>query len=196
MEKNRRAQLKECFDQLKKQLPHNESEKKTSNLSILGNAYKSISVSRKNFVNFQYYFIELTLLQMMLRKEKELEQEMEKLAKEKVAQHSRIQELKRDLTAMSEQGIVFPSGDADSVVRERCKYTITPRTTSHRVKVLYSSDHLFEGHFEPPVCAHLKTSSNLFRAQDRLSSYVLPNTIDIGTKKYTLTNSNPIHIKE
>lgn len=57
----------------------------------------------------------------MLRKEKELEQEMEKLAKEKVAQHSRIQELKRDITAMSEQGIVFQSGDADTVVRERCK---------------------------------------------------------------------------
>lgn len=68
---------------------------------------------------------------MMLRKEKELEQEMEKLAKEKVAQHSRIQELKRDLTAMSEQGIVFPSsGDADTVVRERCKY---PKSTNLHV---------------------------------------------------------------
>lgn len=45
MEKNRRAQLKECFEQLKKQLPNSETEKKASNLSILGNACRTVQVS-------------------------------------------------------------------------------------------------------------------------------------------------------
>lgn len=44
LEKNRRAHLKECFEHLKRQLPQMQDEKKTSNLSILGNACKYIQV--------------------------------------------------------------------------------------------------------------------------------------------------------
>lgn len=40
LEKHRRAHLKECFDFLKKQLPTNLDEKKTSNLSILHSALR------------------------------------------------------------------------------------------------------------------------------------------------------------
>lgn len=45
MEKNRRAQLKDCFEQLRKQLPPTENEKKPSNLAILGSACRNINVS-------------------------------------------------------------------------------------------------------------------------------------------------------
>lgn len=48
LEKNRRAHLKECFEQLKRQLPQMPDEKKTSNLLILSNASKYISVSTQN----------------------------------------------------------------------------------------------------------------------------------------------------
>lgn len=44
LEKNRRAHLKECFEQLKKQLPQMQDEKKTSNLSILGSAFRHVQV--------------------------------------------------------------------------------------------------------------------------------------------------------
>lgn len=44
LEKNRRAHLKECFEQLKRQLPQMQEEKKTSNLLILSNASKYITV--------------------------------------------------------------------------------------------------------------------------------------------------------
>lgn len=44
LEKNRRAHLKDCFEQLKKELPY-QDEKKTSNLSILGNAFRTVQVS-------------------------------------------------------------------------------------------------------------------------------------------------------
>lgn len=50
LEKNRRAHLKECFEQLKRQLPQMQDEKKTSNLLILSNAGKHISV------NFSFVF--------------------------------------------------------------------------------------------------------------------------------------------
>lgn len=46
LEKNRRAHLKECFEQLKRQLPQMQEEKKTSNLLILSNASKYILVSQ------------------------------------------------------------------------------------------------------------------------------------------------------
>ncbi|KAF2885448.1 hypothetical protein ILUMI_20728 [Ignelater luminosus] len=63
LEKHRRAHLKECFDVLKKQLPSQVDEKKTSNLSILHSA--------------------LLYIQSLKRKERELEHEMERLAREK-----------------------------------------------------------------------------------------------------------------
>ncbi|XP_013379431.1 max-binding protein MNT [Lingula anatina] len=80
LEKNRRAHLKECFETLKGQLP-NIDEKKTSNLSILRSA--------------------LRYIQTLKRKEKAHEQEMQRLAKEKIIAQERIATLKRDLHQMN-----------------------------------------------------------------------------------------------
>ncbi|KAJ8275498.1 hypothetical protein COCON_G00072500 [Conger conger] len=60
LEKNRRAHLKECFETLKRNIPHVD-EKKTSNLSVLRSA--------------------LRYIQTLKRKEKEYEHEMERLAR-------------------------------------------------------------------------------------------------------------------
>lgn len=78
LEKHRRAQLKECFEQLKNQLQlKDEERKKTSNLSILGAALKHV---------------------MALKiKEQELEQQVELLAKEKINAQKKIVNLKREL---------------------------------------------------------------------------------------------------
>ncbi|XP_055845907.1 uncharacterized protein LOC129911921 isoform X2 [Episyrphus balteatus] len=78
LEKHRRAQLKECFEQLKSQLQlKDEERKKTSNLSILGAALKHV---------------------MALKiKEQELEQQVELLAKEKINAQKKIVNLKREL---------------------------------------------------------------------------------------------------
>ncbi|XP_039752260.1 max-binding protein MNT-like isoform X1 [Pararge aegeria] len=78
LEKNRRAHLKECFELLKRQLPATPDDKKTSNLSILGSAIRYIQVLR--------------------RKERECEHEMERLAREKIAAQQRLATLNRDVT--------------------------------------------------------------------------------------------------
>ncbi|XP_058825104.1 mucin-5AC isoform X2 [Topomyia yanbarensis] len=78
LEKNRRAHLKECFEQLKKQLTLQPDEKKTSNLSILHAAIRHI--------------------QLLKRREREYEHDMERLAKEKIAAQNRILLLKRELS--------------------------------------------------------------------------------------------------
>ncbi|KAK9520818.1 hypothetical protein VZT92_020678 [Zoarces viviparus] len=77
LEKNRRAHLKECFETLKKNIP-NIDEKKTSNLSVLRSA--------------------LRYIQTLKRKEKEYEHDMERLAREKIATHQRLAELKNELS--------------------------------------------------------------------------------------------------
>ncbi|KAH1003078.1 hypothetical protein HUJ05_011022 [Dendroctonus ponderosae] len=76
LEKCRRAHLKECFDALKKQLPNNGEEKKTSNLSILHSALKYI--------------------QALKRREAELEQELEQLARQKMNNQQRLAALKKE----------------------------------------------------------------------------------------------------
>ncbi|XP_059052211.1 max-binding protein MNT-like isoform X3 [Achroia grisella] len=78
LEKNRRAHLKECFELLKRQLPATSDDKKTSNLSILGSAIRYIQVLR--------------------RKERECEHEMERLAREKIAAQQRLAALKREVS--------------------------------------------------------------------------------------------------
>lgn len=51
LEKERRAQLKECYDLLKKVLPMgDEDRKKTSNLTILDTAHKYVNVSVSTIV--------------------------------------------------------------------------------------------------------------------------------------------------
>ncbi|XP_017780611.1 PREDICTED: max-binding protein MNT-like [Nicrophorus vespilloides] len=76
LEKHRRAHLKECFDELKKQLPVTQEVKKTSNLNILHSAIDTI--------------------QLLQRKEREHEDEMERLAKEKIALQQKLANLKKD----------------------------------------------------------------------------------------------------
>ncbi|XP_028176864.1 max-binding protein MNT [Ostrinia furnacalis] len=78
LEKNRRAHLKECFELLKRHLPATPDDKKTSNLSILGSAIRYIQVLR--------------------RKERECEHEMERLAREKIASQQRLAALKREVS--------------------------------------------------------------------------------------------------
>ncbi|CAB3256878.1 unnamed protein product [Arctia plantaginis] len=78
LEKNRRAHLKECFELLKRQLPATPEDKKTSNLSILASAIRYIQVLR--------------------RKERDCEHEMERLAREKIAAQQRLSALKREIS--------------------------------------------------------------------------------------------------
>lgn len=95
LEKNRRAHLKECFEQLKKQLTLQPEEKKTSNLSILHAAIRYI--------------------QMLKRKEREYEHEMERLAKEKIAAQNRILHLKRELPQWGEVDFSCLAPDTDAI---------------------------------------------------------------------------------
>ncbi|KAJ6634724.1 Max-binding protein MNT [Pseudolycoriella hygida] len=101
LEKNRRAHLKECFEQLRKQLPQQQEEKKTSNLSILGNACRTV--------------------QTLKRRDRELEHEMERLAKEKVAQQKRILILKRELNQQFGHDVVLADPELAGAggIRER-----------------------------------------------------------------------------
>ncbi|KAJ0172936.1 hypothetical protein K1T71_011112 [Dendrolimus kikuchii] len=85
LEKNRRAHLKECFEMLKRQLPTTPDDKKTSNLSILGSAIRYIQVLR--------------------RKERECEHEMERLAREKIAAQQRLAALKREVVRVRPRSI-------------------------------------------------------------------------------------------
>ncbi|XP_048482155.1 max-binding protein MNT isoform X2 [Plutella xylostella] len=94
LEKNRRAHLKECFELLKRQLPATPDDKKTSNLSILGSAIRYIQVLR--------------------RKERECEHEMERLAREKIAAQQRLAALKREVTVLA-----APANGIETVVEEK-----------------------------------------------------------------------------
>ncbi|XP_014300290.1 uncharacterized protein LOC106694218 isoform X2 [Microplitis demolitor] len=91
LEKNRRAHLKECFELLKKQLPA-QDEKKSSNLSILHAAIRHI--------------------QLLVRKERDNEHEMEKLAREKIASQQRIVALKKELAGR------WPHLDFNQILKE------------------------------------------------------------------------------
>ncbi|XP_049533484.1 serine-rich adhesin for platelets-like isoform X2 [Anopheles darlingi] len=95
LEKNRRAHLKECFEQLKKQLSLQPDEKKISNLSILHAAIRHI--------------------QVLKRKEREFEHEMERLAKEKIAAQNRILLLKREITQMGDVDVSRLAPDTDMI---------------------------------------------------------------------------------
>ncbi|XP_037041027.1 probable GPI-anchored adhesin-like protein PGA18 [Bradysia coprophila] len=103
LEKNRRAHLKECFEQLRKQLPFNQEEKKASNLSILGNASRTV--------------------QSLKRKDRELEHEMERLAKEKVAHQKRILVLKRELSQQFGHDVVLADPELPGTVSLRERFS-------------------------------------------------------------------------
>ncbi|XP_054748809.2 max-binding protein MNT-like [Lytechinus pictus] len=75
LEKNRRAHLKECFENLRKAVPNMEDKKaKTSNLSILRGA--------------------LRFIQVLTRKERELEHELDRLVRQKIEAQQRLDLLK------------------------------------------------------------------------------------------------------
>lgn len=82
LEKNRRAHLKECFDTLRRQLP-NMDDKKTSNLSILRGA--------------------LRYAQTLKRKEREYENELERLAQEKIKLQRKLARTKKQYCSHLEQ---------------------------------------------------------------------------------------------
>ncbi|XP_072024857.1 LOW QUALITY PROTEIN: uncharacterized protein [Amphiura filiformis] len=84
LEKNRRAHLKDCFDNLKAQVPNMEDKKiKTSNLSILQGA--------------------LRYLQALKRKERELEHQLDKLARQKITYQQRMAKLKMEKRLTEDQ---------------------------------------------------------------------------------------------
>ncbi|XP_054724290.1 max-binding protein MNT-like [Uloborus diversus] len=97
LEKNRRAHLKECFEALKKQLP-NMDDRKTSNLSILRGAIRFI--------------------QVLKRKEREYEHDMERLAREKIAFQQRLSILKKDLSTQMDHidinNFIIPEEDNET----------------------------------------------------------------------------------
>ncbi|XP_062563780.1 mucin-2-like isoform X2 [Armigeres subalbatus] len=95
LEKNRRAHLKECFEQLKKQLTLQPDEKKTSNLSILDAAIRYIKLLKV--------------------KERDSEHEMERLAKEKIAYQNRILVLKRELSQWRDVNTSPLAPDTDAI---------------------------------------------------------------------------------
>ncbi|KAK2710966.1 hypothetical protein QYM36_012211 [Artemia franciscana] len=76
LEKNRRAHMRECFEVLRRQLPDTE-DKRLSNLGILKMACRSI--------------------QLLKRKERELEHSIELLARDKIANQQRLEALKKEV---------------------------------------------------------------------------------------------------
>lgn len=94
LEKNRRAHLKECFELLKSQVPAIQDEKKPSNLTILRTAIRYVQILR--------------------RREQELETELERLAREKIVNQQRLTTLKKELCAQWDH-IDFNSLLPDSV---------------------------------------------------------------------------------
>lgn len=125
LEKHRRAQLKECFEQLKSQLQlKDEERKKTSNLAILGAALKHVMALKQ--------------------KEKELGQLVEQLAKEKIIAQKKFNSLKRGLGSKIEQ-IDFSSISSDveigSIPIERVTEGLNDSISlsSGRGSTLYSS---------------------------------------------------------
>nr|XP_036221013.1 uncharacterized threonine-rich GPI-anchored glycoprotein PJ4664.02 isoform X2 [Bactrocera oleae] len=120
LEKNRRAHLKECYEQLKNQLPLKEDErKKTSNLAILGEAIKYVKTLKK--------------------KDQELEAEVEQLAKMKINSQLKLVSLKRELGPKYEQMFPGPFLDFDLNNCEKDNSNETGSLSSGRGSILYSS---------------------------------------------------------
>ncbi|XP_067014981.2 max-binding protein MNT [Anabrus simplex] len=123
LEKNRRAHLKECFELLKKQLPASQDEKKSSNLSILHSA--------------------LRYIQSLRRKERELEHEMERLAREKIAAQQRLANLKKDLSAQWDHidfSTLLPESQVVEDPRARDHVSHTTSTASEREELMSDSE--------------------------------------------------------
>ncbi|XP_017490647.1 PREDICTED: max-binding protein MNT, partial [Rhagoletis zephyria] len=120
LEKNRRAHLKECYEQLKNQLPLKEDErKKTSNLAILGEAIKYVKNLKK--------------------KDQELEAEVEQLAKTKINSQLKLVSLKRELGPKYEQMFPGPFLEFEINHCEKEHLNEAASLSSGRGSILYSS---------------------------------------------------------
>ncbi|XP_067625313.1 LOW QUALITY PROTEIN: uncharacterized protein [Eurosta solidaginis] len=130
LEKNRRAHLKECYEQLKHQLPLKEDErKKTSNFAILGEAIKYVKTLKK--------------------KDQELEAEVEQLAKTKINSQLKhislnaLVSLKRELGPKYEHMFPGPFLDFDLNNCEKEHLNETTSLSSGLGSILYSSSSSF-----------------------------------------------------
>ncbi|XP_067625248.1 uncharacterized protein [Eurosta solidaginis] len=124
LKKNRRAHLKECYEQLKHQLPLKEDErKKTSNLAIIGEAIKYVKTLKK--------------------KDQELEAEVEQLDKTKINSQLKLASLKRELGPKYEQMFPGPFLDFDLNNCEKEQLNETTSLSSGLGSILYSSSSSF-----------------------------------------------------
>ncbi|XP_064652462.1 max-binding protein MNT-like [Lineus longissimus] len=116
LEKNRRAHLKECFELLKEHIPSME-DKKISNLAILRSS--------------------LRYIQILKRKEKEFEQDMQRLAGEKIRYQENILTLKRDLQQLN---IDFDLNSFVQAVADQERDTNSTSTASEGCSPIVSED--------------------------------------------------------
>ncbi|XP_063541173.1 max-binding protein MNT-like isoform X2 [Cydia strobilella] len=161
LEKNRRAHLKECFELLKRQLPATPDDKKTSNLSILASAIRYIQVLR--------------------RKERECEHEMERLAREKIAAQQRLAALKREVSVRAS---VRPRSTENEEMERDDR--VNGQVVGIPISITSS----------PPTVARIKTSPprtlNLSTKLRTLPIQITPTTSQVvrtsyGTRHNTLT---------
>lgn len=100
LEKNRRAHLKECFENLQNELPQYR-DKKVTNLSILNYTLKYIQVRVMNYENSYFGFCFLKLfflyLKQLGKREKEYEHEKLRLEKRKQRLNGNLSQLINDL---------------------------------------------------------------------------------------------------
>ncbi|XP_071479426.1 uncharacterized protein [Diadema antillarum] len=95
LEKNRRAHLKECFENLRTAIPNMEDRKsKTSNLSILRGA--------------------LRYIQVLTRKERELDHEQDRLVRQKIATQQRLDLLKIKNGMSTSEQVKLPTDHDDN----------------------------------------------------------------------------------
>ncbi|XP_037937544.1 uncharacterized protein DDB_G0283357 isoform X3 [Teleopsis dalmanni] len=121
LEKHRRAQLKECYEALKNELPlRDEDRKKTSNLAILSESIRFVKELKDRDEN--------------------LETEVEQLAKKKIMLQKKIVSLKRELGPKFEQlsGII-PDIELAGIPSERDNLNDSNSLSSGRGSILYSS---------------------------------------------------------
>ncbi|XP_053617720.1 max-binding protein MNT-like isoform X2 [Plodia interpunctella] len=164
LEKNRRAHLKECFELLKRQLPATPDDKKTSNLSILGSAIRYIQVLR--------------------RKERECEHEMERLAREKIAAQQRLAALKREVSV---RATVRPRRIIDSTAEDKGD-SVNGQVIGIPISITSSPPHSVVTRMEasPPRTLNLSTKLRTLPIQ------ITPTTSQVvrtsyGTRHNTLT---------
>lgn len=151
LEKDRRAHLKECFDLLKKQLPKAQDERKSSNLSILHSAIRYINSLKK--------------------RERDLEHEMEQLARQKIAYQQKMAVLKKDLSGGVYDGLDFAAFSPELVAQASATHVTideTMETTPIEIKMDADEQILIENNktIKSPVMA---IPRSIAQAQQRVN---------------------------